>query len=992
MPQEPVKIQADIRTCASYVLLWLLLSLTLLAGAYHKAKSELARALTTAREQAALRVKSTRGKIEIMLADIDADLRFIHNSDQLQAFLESPTGENLSAVERLLMNIAETHRFYDQLRIIDALGNEVLRIEYDTTRRQTLTVPHSALQDKSKREYFRNTLNTPPGKVYYSPLDLNVEHERVQTPYKPMLRVGIPLCAQGQECKGILVLNYRAANITNLFDDTLFLLNPQGEWIGGGRERWMSFMFGREHSLRLEQPEVWDVMAMTDSGYATTPGNGIFVYDTVYPIISWHQEPNRDYFWRLAGYVPPEFYEQERQEALLFWGGGFLAGLGLLTAGLLYLLHSGRAAQKAMQLSEQTRLRLNAVLEHSRDIVVILHDNRIHEANHLCCTRFGYTADTLRGMRMNQLCPGFSERLLDAGSGDGWGAFSTGRQTLFEEYCHCSDGTGFPAEITCNNFGPANASVCCIIRDITERKFEERALQNRERHYDFSLGAAHAFSWEYNAQSGRLLISPHVYNATGFIPDELAERDLYCKHINPQDMPKLNAAFLAFERGSGEHSVEYRFFNKSGRELWLFSSGRSLTDEDEQVTCYGITYDITDRKMLEGYLREARERAEKATRAKAEFLANMSHEIRTPMNGVIGMSDLLLTTEMTPEQKEYALTIRRSGETLLQLINDILDYSKIEAGKLELESRPFNLRETIEHALKLIQGKAAEKGLEVTLWWDEGLPEYFLGDQLRLTQIVLNLVSNAIKFTSRGGVRVRLRRNSPGPEVDAKGRTPLRLEVEDTGIGMDDSARSRVFDKFTQADTSTTRKYGGTGLGLAICKNLAQLMEGELTVSSEPGVGSVFSVLLPLPQAEKPAEDEHGASEELPEGVALKRLLLVEDNRMNQRLAMRMLEKIGLRADLAENGLEAARMAATGDYDLILMDMQMPEMDGLQATRAIREREREHGGKAVVVAMTANALESDRNECMAAGMDDFLTKPITIVRLRQMLCKWLGDK
>ena len=565
----------------------------------------------------------------------------------------------------------------------------------------------------------------------------------------------------------------------------------------------------------------------------------------------------------------------------------------------------------------------------------------------------------------------------------------------------CKDGSFVPVFSSHALVNPVSRKpeLFCLDIDLTERKRAEEALRKSESLYHSLVETSQDLIWQCDAEGRYTYLNlawEQVFGYelnemlgrkfTDFQPSVTAERDQQIYH--------------RLMEGSSVNRLETTHIGKAGNEIHLVFNALFMSDEHGNIIgSNGTAYDITERKRAEGELHQAKAAAEAANIAKSQFLANMSHEIRTPMNGVIGLTELLLGTELTVEQREYAELVKLSGRNLVQLISDILDLSKIEAHKVELDIRNFDLRAETTGTVNLLSLRAQEKCLELGFQIDPDVPLLLKGDTGRLRQIITNLIDNAIKFTTRGSISLQVR-----TEAEDDLHATLRFLVRDSGIGIAENKLESIFKPFTQADGSTTRKFGGTGLGLTISRQLAELMGGYVGVESAEGEGSIFwftvvmekQANVPLPASplllevnEIPSPTGGGLGRECPGDTAI-RLLLVEDDPTNQMVTQSILVKCGYQVDVAGNGREALKLLERNNYDLVLMDSMMPVMNGSEATAVIRDQSSAVRNHAIpVIALTANAMQEDRTSCLAAGMDDYLSKPLEIGDLLALLEKWL---
>jgi PAS domain S-box-containing protein len=523
-----------------------------------------------------------------------------------------------------------------------------------------------------------------------------------------------------------------------------------------------------------------------------------------------------------------------------------------------------------------------------------------------------------------------------------------------------------------------------VSRDINDVKMIERKLEDSLRLYRLlSTNSKDIISlFDIDENVSRKFISPSVKSILGYEPEELIGTSAF-NLVLPEDMDRVTRMTQELTLSGQPASIEYRALKKDGQVIWLESNSSPIFDESGKMTGFQTSArDITRRKEFEASLQEAKKKAEEATLAKSQFLSMMSHEIRTPMNAIIGLTTLMLQNEPRPDQLESLKLLKFSGENLLTIVNDILDFSKIEANKIVLESVAVDFCSLLSNTKRILDQRVGEKGITLNFQFDPEIPQTLLCDPVRIAQVITNLAGNAIKFTEKGSVDLVVKLLS-----SKNGKNEILFQIKDTGIGIAPEKLETIFDRFSQADTDTTRRFGGTGLGLSITKSLLELMGSRIDLQSTIGKGSTFSFVLSLMQTNDLKNNKEETSSSNRSGGAGIRVLLVEDNKVNQIVARGFLKQWGISVDVANDGLEALRLVERKSYQVVLMDLQMPVMDGYEASKRIREMNDEYFKTIPIIALTASAMLGMKDKVVHSGMTDFVSKPFSPDELYSKILK-----
>jgi PAS domain S-box-containing protein len=956
------------------------------------------------------------GTLSYNLKKITRDLLYLAGQSSLIDQITHPDPENLERLAGNFTNFSRIKGCYDQIRWIDETGMERVRVDYAPDRPKT--TPPDLLQNKRGHYYVTETLKLSSGEIFISPLDLNVERGQVEHPFKPTIRIATPLADRaGKQC-GLLIINYAARNMLDNFLATTFkikdhvsVMNSEGYWLisPNTAEEW-GFMFNLKN-MKLESrfPKIWQEIKGTDKGTLLN-NDGLWIWSTVHPLDGIQTGGSEElhllhhtlgsYPWKVTSHIS----KQELSDILFTLRIQVVSVTFFLFLAICYAsCKMARIEQRLWEansvlerevlertallnkkLTDLQKINSNLEITQSRSTAIISSLSRVGEGliiidstqkvrymNQVMIDWFGdMTGKNCGFLTDDQQSPWDCVYVKDAIAQEKSVCFlpSSGTKRIFEITS---------TKFTGNDTGPA---ILQIVHDITDQKKKEMLLQeNQEKYRRLVENIGDKFVvfsqdpekeiWTYAGNS--------ICSVFGCIPEHTKGDIAWSEVIDwlPESLEQRRFHLSRIKEGKTEFiQHDMQFLHPSGEVRTIRVASHPVYNEAGKLLAInGILEDITEYEYIREKLTEAQQRAEAANKAKSEFLANMSHEIRTPMNAILGMSSLALETALDPEQKNYIEKVYTSAESLLGIINDILDFSKIEAGKLEIETVTFLLERVFENFNNIIGLKASEKGLNLNVDISPEIPERLKGDPLRLGQILINLGNNAVKFTSRGSVKI-----SVEPLRERNEIVLLEFCVADTGIGMNTQQQSKLFKSFSQADSSTTRKYGGTGLGLSISKKLVEMMGGTIWFESDIGQGSRFYFTLPFvvsPEEQRTTNKKNTVKNPQEEFYHLRgiNVLLVEDNALNQELAKILLTRKGILVTVANNGAEALEILQASSFDCVLMDIQMPVMDGYTACRAIRKLPQYK--KLPVIALTANVLSTDQEKSKEAGMNEHIGKP-----------------
>jgi two-component system sensor histidine kinase EvgS len=973
------------------------------------------------------RIELAKERVTRDLSAVETDMRVIANLPLLREYLDSGSPVLKKRLENYFLVLSRETQRYDQMRYLDSSGQEVFRVNYNNGN--AVIMPRSQLQYKADRYYFTDTIKLNKNEIFVSPLDLNMEHGRLEIPYKPMIRYGTPVFDSTGHKKGIILLNYLGSELLHNFregrhtNNPVMLLNRDGYWlVSAKREDEWGFMLGNKNStFGHDYPEAWRTISTSEHGSVLTD-QGLFVFTTAYPLSNWRQPTLNsamvhDYYWKIVSFIPHAALSEDAiyNQPL----GRILLGIGYLLLALasFFVARIARGREMANQyiakLNIELEQRVSELTESEENLSVTLNSigdgviatdakGRVTRLNTVAEQLTGWPRAEARGHPIGEVFHIINQKTREP-------ATIPVAATLAQGVIHglandtlliARDGSECPIADSCapirNSAGDVIGAVL-VFHDVTQEYAAQAALRDSATRIQTILNTVTDGIITINEQGIVETINPAAERLFGYVPTEIVGQNI--SMLMPEPYRSQHDGYLKYYCTTGEARIigigrDVPGRRKDGSTFPMYLSVSEM-ELDGQRYFTGIVRDITERKQAEQLLVSAKEKVELANRAKDSFLATMSHEIRTPLTGMLGMLEVLSLAPLERDQLEILQAAWSSSRSLLRIVDDILDWSKIEEGKLALAPRSTSIPQLLQEVVNTYSRVASAKSLMFQLHTDERLSAAHIVDPLRLSQILNNFVSNAIKFTREGEIEL-----SAELMEQLESGERIRFSVRDTGLGIPEDVQKHLFQRFRQESSDTARMYGGTGLGLAISQRLAQMLDGEIALESEQGQGSTFSVTMILPVSGAPAERvvslhtavEQRAVQPLFDGsVNTPLVLAVDDHPINRDLLARQIKLLGLRAETAENGEVALSMWQEGRFALVITDCHMPEMDGYAFSREVRRIETEKRlPRTPIIAWTANALAQESTNCQAAGMDELLVKPANLLQLKHMLAKWLS--
>lgn len=983
------------------------------------------------------RILVAKEGIQNDLAAVITDLRVLAKLPTLQAYLDQGEPAHRRELEQFFLLLAEQSKRYDQIRYLDMHGQERIRINDNDG--VPYVVPDQQLQDKHGRYYFKDTLALDRGGIFMSPLDLNMERHRLQIPYKPMIRFGMPVYDSADDKKGVIVLNYLGQTLLNHFQNAMkgdlphsgMLLNQDGYWLSSPN-RTDEWGFMRDLPLRTfahDHPQVWSVIAQADRGHLRT-AQGLFVYNTIRPlqavqdlvsqaISSTDDSARHPYEWKIVSFIPnaslfgSALYTHEFSAALLAVVFLLLAVLTLYLARITLIRQ--QAQREIIQLNQELEKRVIAHAAGEERLSVTLNsigdavlstdvEGRIDRLNPVAEHLTGWSQAEAVGKPVAEVFRIINHHTRAPAPIPIWNTLALGtvHGLANDTVLIARDGTQRPIADSCapiRNRQGAITGAILVFRDVTQEYAATQALIDSAKRIQDILNAVADGIITIDQHGVIETFNPAAERLFGYSTHEVIGRNV--KLLMPEPDQSQHDDHIARYLASGEAHIiglrrEVEGLRKNGSRFPMHLAVNALRLSDA-THFTGIMRDITDMKLNEQQLVAAKDSAEKANRMKDSFLATMSHEIRTPLTGLLGMLEVLSMSRLKADQTATLHAAWESARGLLRIVNDILDWSKIQEGRLILSPRPVSVQQVLQEVVNTYSRVASTKNLLLRSHVDPNLSAAHIVDPLRLSQVLNNFVSNAIKFTPEGEVVLRAELLD---HMDSGER--IRFSVCDTGIGIAEDVRAQLFQRYRQGSADTARLYGGTGLGLSICQRLAELLDGRIDLVSTPNKGSTFSLTLTLPVSAAPGERvptifpvvEQPKVEPLwRDGEIAPRVLAVDDHPINRDLLERQILLLGLRVVTAENGRTALAAWSSGHFALIITDCHMPEMDGYDFARAVRRIEAEQKRpRTPIIAWTANAGNEEQVRCENSGIDDLLVKPADLTQLKQTLARWLPAK